>query len=112
MVEEPEATIHPAPLGSVLDLLRHASRQSQVVVTTHSPELLDAEWIGDANLRIVSWLDGATRITDVSESNRTALRQHLMGAGELLRSNALRPSADLFVDPYHHQLTLFDEDLA
>jgi len=112
VVEEPEATIHPGALGSILDLLRHACRHMQVVVTTHSPELLDAEWIEDGNLRIVSWLDGATRITDVSESTRTALRQHLMGAGELLRSNALSPSADLFLDQDLNQLTLFDEDLA
>jgi predicted ATPase len=112
VVEEPEATIHPGALGSILDLLRHASRNMQVVVTTHSPELLDAEWIGDENVRIVNWLDGATRIADVSESTRTALRRHLMGAGELLRSNALRPSAALFPDGSLQPLSLFDEDLA
>ena len=44
-VEEPEATIHPGALESVLDLLRHASKHMQVVITTHSPELLDAKWI-------------------------------------------------------------------
>ena len=55
VVEEPEATIHPGALGAVLDLLRHASRHMQVIVTTHSPELLDADWIEDTNLRIVSW---------------------------------------------------------
>jgi predicted ATPase len=116
VIEEPEATIHPGALGSILDLLRHASRHSQIVVTTHSPELLDAEWIADNNLRMVSWLEGATQISDVSESTRTALGQHLMGAGELLRSNALTPSAPhLFVGPDSEQSRLFvedDEDLA
>jgi hypothetical protein len=60
-----------------------------VVVTTHSPELLDAKWITDANLRIVSWQAGASHLLPPSEATRQAMSQHLMGAGELLRSNAL-----------------------
>ena len=52
-----------------------------MVVTTHSPELLDAKWIQDENLRIVSWHEGATRVTPVSDATRQALREHLMGAG-------------------------------
>ena len=108
-IEEPEATIHPGALESVLDLLRHASRQMQVVVTTHSPELLDAKWISDRHLRIVEWIEGTTRVAPVSDSTRKALHDHLMGAGELLRSNALEP-APLFEDQLA-QDKLF-EDLA
>ncbi len=91
-VEEPEATIHPGALDSILDLLQSASRHMQVVMTTHSPDLLDAKWITDRHLRIVEWTEGATRIAPVSEATRQALQQHLMGAGELLRSNALEPA--------------------
>ncbi|MBM4040076.1 MAG: hypothetical protein FJ290_16350 [Planctomycetes bacterium] len=96
-VEEPEATIHPGALGAVLDLLRHASRGMQVIVSTHSPEVLDEEWIQDNHLRIVDWQEGATRVAPVSEASRRALQEHLMGAGELLRSNALDPEP-LFQD--------------
>lgn len=95
VIEEPEATIHPGALGAVLDLLQHASKKMQVVVTTHSPEILDAKWIQDKHLRIVSWEEGATRISSLSDASREALRSHLMGAGELLRSNALN-AAPLF----------------
>jgi predicted ATPase len=91
VIEEPEATIHPGALESVLDLLRHASKHMQVVITTHSPELLDAKWITDHHLRVVEWTDGATRVAPVSDAARLALHDHLMGAGELLRSNALDP---------------------
>lgn len=111
VIEEPEATIHPGALGVVLDLLRHASRQMQVIVTTHSPELLDDRWIGDENLRIVSWRDGATRISEVSDVSRDALKSHLAGAGELLRSNALTAPENLFDDSDLSQRKLFDEDL-
>jgi predicted ATPase len=97
VIEEPEATIHPGALQPVLDLLRKATKTMQVVVTTHSPELLDAAWISDNNLRIVSWQDGASHLLLPSDATRTAMRTHLMGAGELLRSNALHP-APLFTD--------------
>ncbi len=91
-VEEPEATIHPGALESVLDLLRHASKHMQVVITTHSTDLLDAKWITDRHLRIVEWTEGATRVAPVSDATRKVLQDHMMGAGELLRSNALEPA--------------------
>ena len=107
VIEEPEATIHPGALGSVLDVLRRAGRFMQVVVTTHSPDILDADWVEDRHLRIAQWEAGKTGIGSVSPSVRRALAEHLMGAGELLRANALTP-AELFVhDP--RQLELFPE---
>ena len=92
-IEEPEATVHSGALAVILDILHHASRVTQVVVTTHSPDILDAKWIGGQNLRLIHWNEGITRIAPVSPSVREALRGHLMGAGELLRSNCLTPES-------------------
>jgi hypothetical protein len=78
----------------------------QVVITTHSPEVLDADWIESRHLRIVSWEQGATFVTPVADAARKALQQHLMGAGELLRSNALH-APPLFHDVA--QPSLFEE---
>lgn len=89
VIEEPEASIHPGALGAVLDVLRLASQSMQVVVTTHSPDILDAKWIEDRHLRILSSEGGSSRFSGVSSAVRTALERHIMGAGELLRSNAL-----------------------
>ncbi len=89
VIEEPESTMYPGALGTILDLLRHASRFMQVVVTTHSPDILDAKWIEDRHLRIVGWETGATSVSPVSDASRSVLRDRLMGAGELMRSNAL-----------------------
>ena len=91
-VEEPEATIHPGALESILEVLLAAAETVQIVMTTHSPELLDAKWIEDRHLRMVDWREGATRVGAVSGANRAALQRHLMGAGELLRANALEPA--------------------
>lgn len=108
-IEEPEATIHPGALGAVLDLLRHASRRMQVIISTHSPEVLDADWIQDRHLRIVEWQEGATRVAPISDASRQALQQHLMGAGELLRANAL-DAEPLFQEPKDFRLgPLFEE---
>ena len=106
-VEEPEATIHSGALGAVLDLLWEASERMQVIVTTHSPELLDRQEIADHHLRMVEWSEGVTRVGPVSDANRRALRDGLMEAGGLLRSNALEAAprsrggvsqSDLFED--------------
>ena len=39
-IEEPEIAMHPDSLGLIAELLRKASERTQVIVTTHSPELV------------------------------------------------------------------------
>lgn len=107
VIEEPEATIHPGALGSVLDMLRHAGRFTQTVATTHSPDILDASWIEDRHLRIVGWDRGATQVAPVSEPVRKALKEHLMGAGEMMRSNALTAAEESKPDPA--AISLFED---
>lgn len=90
IVEEPEAAIHPGAIGALMDVLREASRSMQVVLTTHSPDLLDCAPDLDTNLRIISWAEGGSQVQLPDEATQEAIRSHLMGAGELLRANALR----------------------
>ncbi len=108
VIEEPELTVHPGAIGAVLDLVRHASRMMQVVVTTHSPEVLDAKWIDERQLRIAEWQDGTSRIAKVSEVTRRALQEHVMGAGELLRSNALEAAQVPVFQPASQESSLFE----
>lgn len=108
VVEEPEASLHPAATGVILDVLRQASQKMQVVVSTHSPEILDAKWIEDKHLRVVHWQKGVTSVSRVSEMSRKALQDHLMQAGELMRSEALEPDP-LFEDAPEKQANLFEE---
>ncbi len=88
-VEEPETSIHPGAIGLILDVLDFASERTQLVITTQSPEALDAQWLEDRHLRIVTWEDGETRVSPLSVGSRATLREHLMSAGELFRSYAL-----------------------
>jgi predicted ATPase len=41
-IEEPEAGLHPDAIRMIADLLVNASTKTQLVVTTHSPTLIDA----------------------------------------------------------------------
>jgi predicted ATPase len=109
-IEEPETSVHPDGLGVVLDVLELAARRSQVIVTTHSPELLQAKWIKGRHLRSVVWHHGTTRVIPISEASRKALEEGIMGAGEMLRSNLLDPS-QARIDEGPSNLELF-EDLA
>jgi len=91
-VDEPEASIHPGAAAAVLDTLRHAASTMQVVISTQSPEMLDAKWIEDRHIRGVVWQEGSTHIEEIPQNAKRALRDHLMGAGELFRSGVLEPS--------------------
>ena len=92
-VEEPELNIHPGALGVVFDLLLEASERMQVIVTTHSPDLLDEKEVRDRHLRMIEWRGGATCVASVSDANRYALERGLMEAGGLLRADALEAAS-------------------
>lgn len=111
-IEEPEATMHPGALGPILDVLRHASRNFQVVVTTHSPDLLDASWIEPDMLRIVDWKNGSTRVSQLSDTTKQAVKEHLASVSDLIRVGALTVEEGLFEEVPVAQLSLFQENLS
>lgn len=61
--EEPEATIHPGAATIVMDALLEASATSQIIVTTHSPDLLDHPRVDADTILSVDMDDGQSRIT-------------------------------------------------
>lgn len=90
-VEEPEVALHPAAAGVLLDSLRDASHKTQVIVTSHSPDLLDDEDIDTDSILAVVSEGGVTEIGPLDRAGRTALLDRLYTAGELLRLNQLVP---------------------
>ena len=109
-IEEPEAALHPAAAGVLLGALREASESTQVLVTSHSPDLLDDESIATDSLLAVSANGGATQIAPIDPTGRGALRERLYTAGELLRLDQLRPDPELVDNARYVQSTLFAED--
>lgn len=108
-VEEPEIALHPAAAGVLLDILRQAADDRQVIVTSHSPELLDSPDITVDELLSVEEKEGATVIAPIDESGRIALRERLYTPGELLRMNQLAPDeSELLSAAQCQQLKLFE----
>jgi predicted ATPase len=108
-LEEPEVALHPAAAGVLLGALREASTISQVVVTSHSPDLLDESNIPDESILAVESKDGVTVIGPVDEAGRSVLKDKLFTPGELLRQNQLAPDAASFEEVQDDsQLKLFD----
>lgn len=90
-IEEPEAALHPAAAGALMDALREAATHTQVLVTTHGADLLDRFDPEEDHLLAVEFRDGRTEIGPVNPASRAAIREHLYSAGELLRMDQLHP---------------------
>jgi predicted ATPase len=91
-IEEPETALHPGAASVLRTALLEASRRTQVIVTSHSPDLLDDKAITEDMLLSVTSEQGTTRIGRVDHVSRDAIRDHLFTAGELLRLNQLGTS--------------------
>lgn len=94
VIEEPETALHPAAAGVLLDAIRDASERRQIMVTSHSPDLLDSESIGTDQLFAVRSVKGTTVAERPDETAAFALKEGLFSAGELLRSDQLHPQGD------------------
>ncbi|MEA2710747.1 MAG: hypothetical protein QOF78_3348 [Phycisphaerales bacterium] len=91
-IEEPETALHPAAAGALIDALREAAAgQTQVVITSHSPDLLDQIEPNRERLLVVASEEGDTKIAPVDAASREAITNHLYLPGELLRMDQLQP---------------------
>lgn len=109
-IEEPEAALHPAAVEVLLDALFDASSRTQVIVTSHSPDLLDSPQIDDRQILAVAASEGVSEIGPIDAVGREALHRRLYTAGELLRQDQLRPEADAARRAEQKQGSLFEPD--
>ena len=92
-IEEPELTVHPGAIPLLYDFLKQASRRSQVLVTTHSPELLDL--VDADDVRVVLRDQEGTTVAPMSLEQREPVRQGLLTLGEVLRTEGLQQELPL-----------------
>lgn len=109
-IEEPEVALHPAAAAVVRDALARAAERSQILVTSHSPELLDDLDIPVDWLLAVTGEMGVTQIAPIDEASRSVIRDRLYTPGELLKLNQLSPDPTRLQDPEGRQLKLFGSD--
>jgi len=95
-IEEPELTVHPGALPMLYDYLQQASEVSQVLITTHSPIMLDVVDVDRDAIFVVNRVGGKTEIKRVTDEQLQPVRQSLLRLGDMFISGEL-------------QLSLFDD---
>jgi len=90
-IEEPESGLHPAAAGILFDALREGQEFGQIVVSSHSPDLLDNPEVSNDSILAVDASGGATEIAPLDDTGRFSLQDRLYTAGELLRMDQLKP---------------------
>ena len=78
--------------SALRDAFGDATETTQLLVTTHSTDLLDSKDVDAGWIRVVVSEHGATRIGPLSAATRSVVDDHLSTAGALLRSSPLYPA--------------------
>ena len=93
-IEEPEVALHPAAAGVLIDVRRDATEHAQILVTSHSPDLLDDDEIAAESILAVVAEHGESHIGLLDGVGRSALKDRLYTAGERLRMGQQDPDPE------------------
>ena len=85
--EEPENYVHPRLLELIVDLLKSSSETTQLLVSTHSPYLVD--FLKPQDLIIVEKKGGRTQIKRIEDKKGIKEALKTLGLGELWYSGSL-----------------------
>ena len=81
LIEQPEDSVHPGILRRLIDLIRSYSGLSQILFTTHSPEVLDI--LEPEELLLITANDGATNARKLSLEEVCSAKKYLKNEGSL-----------------------------
>jgi len=85
--EEPENYIHPHLLELLAHVLKKASTRSQILLTTHSPYLLN--FLGPEDIVIVEKHEGATEVSRPKDAGAIKEALKTLGLGEMWYAGSL-----------------------
>jgi predicted ATPase len=89
-IDEPETGLHPKMLPIIAEYAAAASRKTQIIISTHSPEMLSAfgDRQKDVTVTVAEWQDGQTQLRVLSGENLAYwLKNYTLG--ELFQSGEL-----------------------
>lgn len=79
-IDEPDVGLHPSMLPIIAEYASRASKRTQVILTTHSPEFLDAFTDLNPTVTLCHWEDGETSLhTLTPETLRQWLAKYRLG---------------------------------
>ena len=88
-IEEPETSLHPAATQALVDALDEATSHTQVILTTHSADLLDDPDIKLSQVLVVRMRNGQTQIGPVDPASKEIIRKELYTLADLQRMDQL-----------------------
>ncbi|KPA16276.1 chromosome segregation protein SMC [Candidatus Magnetomorum sp. HK-1] len=83
IVEEPELNIYPETTCIIGEAIKELSLYSQVIITSHSPDLINTFHIDD--LKVVQKNRAETIVGNIIKRQREAIDEKLFSAGEIMR---------------------------
>lgn len=87
-IDEPETGLHPSMLGILAEVAREASRRTQVIFTTHSPEFLDTFEGEPPTTTVVELVDGESKLRTLDGDELSDWLKRFT-LGELFRTREL-----------------------
>ena len=87
-IDEPETGLHPSMLPIIAEYASDAAKRTQLILTTHSPQLLDAFSEIPQQTTVVKWADGETSLVSVEGDRLKSWLEHY-SLGSLFRSGEL-----------------------
>lgn len=88
-IEEPETSLHPAALRALVDALDDATQRTQILLTTHSPDILAGRDVHPGQVLVVRSRGGRTHITPLDRASREIIEKELYSLADLQRMDKL-----------------------
>jgi predicted ATPase len=76
VIEEPELGLHPDVLPTLRDLMLDAGERTQLIVTTHSTQLVDAMTDHAGSVLVCEKRDGPSQVSRLTQAEVDRLRAH------------------------------------
>lgn len=89
VIEEPEQTIYPGALAVLADVFKEVGQTTQVVITTHSPHLV--QHFAPEQIRVTTMHQGLTSIRPIHPHQMEAVHEGLLSLEEFMTGEGLRP---------------------
>lgn len=87
-LEEPELNIHPGALHALYEVIKEASKRSQIILSSHSPDLISV--CDPDEIRVVEKVNGSTSISPLDERQVSIINDKLFSTSDLLRIEGLK----------------------
>ncbi len=94
-IEEPETSLHPAAMQALVDAMDEATLRTQVILTTHSPDLLEGRGLKPEQIMAVRAHAGKTLIGPLDRASLEIIEKELVGVADLHRMDKLDTEAAL-----------------